>query len=276
VIIDADGAPNAVEGASYLRHLTITGATDHGVYADQDIRIHDTVIEGNGNSTVDGGGLWSNAVVILYDSVVQDNTGNLGGGVYVERNASLYAQQSVIADNTAEYGGGIYTNTTYGNVTLWNTLLVGNQANINGGGGTFLDSRSFFYRSTIADNTNGGIRFRFGYFEVHDTILAYNSVYGIDEADSPTVKIENSVFGTADAVTGGSAPDPADGNVTGDPAFTAFTAGADWTAQDFDLAAGSVGLDMLTDAQDRDGTDRDAGAYGGFLGRLPSGTQGVW
>ena len=276
VIIDAEGEPYAVEGASYLRHLTITGASESGVYAPSDIRIHDVVIEGNGSTDTNGGGIWSNAVVILFDSVVQDNTGNLGGGIYLERNASLYAQQIVIADNYAEYGGGIYTNTTFGNVTLYNGLLVGNEAHINGGGGTFLDSRAFFTRVTIGDNVNGGIRLRWGYFEVAESLFAFNSVYGIDEADAPTVHIYDSTFGTTDIVSGGLAPDILDGNITGDAVFTTFTSGASWTSQDFRLRATSPGYDLLPDGQDRDGTDQDAGAYGGHLGRFPAGTQGTW
>ena len=275
VVIDGTGSDNAITGASYLRHLTISGAIQHGVYADADIRIHDCVIEGNGTATANGGGIWSNATVVLFDSVLQDNTGYLGGGVYLERSASLYAQQAVVADNYAAYGGGIYTNTTMGNVSLQNTMLVGNAARVNGGGGVFLDSRAFLTRVTVADNTNGGVRLRYGYFEVEESLFASNSAYGIDEADSPTVYITDSVFGTADIVSGGAAPDPADGNLVDDPGFTAFIAGDPWTNQDFRLAAGSAGGDMLT-GQDRDGSNQDVGAYGGFLGRHPSGEQGVW
>lgn len=276
VVIDAGGAANAITGASYLRHLTITGASEHGVYADTDVRIHDCVIEGNGTNAVDGGGIWSNATVVLMDSVVQDNAGYLGGGIYVERNASLYAQQVVIADNNAEYGGGLYTNTTFGNVTLQNTMLVGNTANINGGGGVFLDTRAYLKRVTVADNAPGGVRLRYGYFEVAETIFGHNTVYGIDVADAPTVKIADSVFGLSDVVVGDDAPDPARGNVSGDPVFSAFTAGAPWTDQDFRLSTGSPGLDQLRKGQDRDGTVQDVGAYGGFLGRFPSGEQGTW
>ena len=275
VVIDAAGAPIAVDGVSYLRHLTITGAAEHGVYADRDVRIHDCVIEGNGTADIDGGGLWSNSTVVLFDSVVQGNLGYLGGGIYLERNASVYAQQAVIADNDAAYGGGIYTNTTFGNVELQNSLLVGNAASVNGGGGVFLDSRAFLTRVTVADNANGGVRLRYGYFEVEETVFASNGVYGIDEADAPTVKVTNSVFGTSDIVTGGDTPTTADGNLFGDPSFADFTSGDAWTDQDFRILTGSFGSDMLA-GQDRDGTAQDAGGYGGFLGRFPSGVQGVW
>ncbi|MFN7146793.1 MAG: right-handed parallel beta-helix repeat-containing protein, partial [Myxococcota bacterium] len=275
VIIDAGGADIAVDGAKYLRHLTITGAAEHGVYAEEEIRIHDCVIEGNGTTDVDGGGIWSSGTVVINDSVIQDNEGFLGGGMYIERMASLYAQQVVIADNNAQYGGGLYGNTTFGNVVLQNSMIVGNTAEVNGGAGVLLDTRAFLTRVTVADNAPGGIRLRYGYFEVKETIFAYNTVYGVDVADSPTIKFEDSVFGTADAVSGGTAPDPDDGNVTGDPDFAAFTAGSDWMDQDFRLVTGSVGFDMI-DGQDRDGSEQDAGAYGGFLGRFPSGVQGVW
>jgi hypothetical protein len=275
VVIDAGGEPYAIDGASYLRHLTITGASESGVYAESDVRIHDCVIEGNGTGATDGGGVWSSATVVLFDSVIQDNEGYLGGGVYVERSASLYAQQSVIADNLAEYGGGIYTNTTSGNVSLQNTLLVGNHANVNGGGGVFLDSRAFFTRVTVADNTNGGVRLRYGYFEVDETVFGYNTVYGIDEADAPTVHIYDSLFGTSDLVNGGAAPDPAEGNLSGDPVFGTFVAGQPWSDQVYSLQSSSPGYDALS-GQDRDGSAQDIGAYGGFLGRFPSGIQGVW
>lgn len=276
VVIDAAGADIGVNDASYLRHVTVTGAASHGVYASVDLRMHDVVIEGNGNSAENGGGLWTNATVIMHDTVIQGNTGNLGGGIYLERYASLYAQQDVIADNSALYGGGIYTNSTMGNVTLWNTLIVGNSASSNGGGGVFLDSRAFFTRTTVADNENGGIRLRFGYFEVDESVFAYNSVYGIQEADAPTVHISDSVFGTTDIVDGGDAPDAADGNVSGDAVFLDFTAGDAWTDQDYALDATSPGADLVTDGQDRDGSMQDVGAWGGFLGRLPAGEQGQW
>lgn len=136
VIIDATGSANGVTGASYLRHLTITGASEHGVYADTDVRIHDCVIEGNGTGEVDGGGIWVNATVVLMDSMVQ-------------------------------------------------------------------------------------------------------------------------------------------GNVSADPSFLAFTPGVAWTAQDLRLTSGSPGSDAL-DGQDRDGSPQDVGAYGGFLGRFPSGQRGNW
>ncbi len=276
VIIDATGADHAVTGASYLRHLTITGASQSGVYADTDIRIHDCVIEGNGTTATDGGGIWSNATVVIMDSVVQGNAGYLGGGIYVERNASLYAQQVVIADNRAEYGGGIYGNTTFGNLALQNSLIVGNTANVNGGAGVFLDTRAFLTRVTVAGNSPGGVRLRYGYFEVAETVFGFNTVYGIDLADAPTVKINDSVFGASDVVSGGNQPDPTDGNVSGeDPVFADFTTGDPWTEQDFRLAPGSPGADRL-EGQDRDGTAQDVGAYGGFLGRFPSGEQGAW
>lgn len=276
VTIDAAGAPNGVTGASYLRHLTVTGAVEHGVYADTDIRIHDCVIEGNGTTAVDGGGIWSSATVLLMDTVVRDNAGYLGGGIYVERNASLYAQQVIIADNNAEYGGGIYGNTTFGNVALQNTMLVGNSANINGGGGVFLDTRAFLTRVTVAGNAPGGVRLRYGYFEVAETIFGENTVYGIDVADAPTIKISDSLFGSTDIVRGGLAPDPIEGNINADPTFARFTAGSAWADQDFRLAAGSAGFDQLSKGQDRDGSAQDIGAYGGFLGRFPSGEQGTW
>ncbi|MES2641516.1 MAG: hypothetical protein V4850_18635 [Myxococcota bacterium] len=276
VIIDAAGAPTAVTGASYLRHLTITGAAEHGVYADTDIRIHDCVIEGNGTTAVDGGGLWSNASVVLMDTVVQGNAGYLGGGIYVERNASLYAQQVVIADNVAEYGGGLYANTTFGNVTLQNTLVVGNTAHINGGGGVFLDTRAFLRRVTVSDNAPGGVRLRYGYFEVAQSVFGHNTVYGIDVTDAATLKVADSMFGSSDIVSGAATPDPADGNVIDDPLFSAFTPGSAWTDQDLRLSTRSPGADLLPDGQDRDGTAQDVGAYGGFLGRFPSGEQGRW
>ena len=276
VIIDAAGEPYAVDGATYLRHVTITGAAVSGVNAESDIRMHDVVIEGNGSSTTNGGGIWSNAVVVLFDSVVQNNLGNLGGGIYLAANASLYAQQIVIADNYAEYGGGIYTDRTFGNVTLYNGLLVGNEAHFKGGGGRFLDSRAFFTRVTVSDNVHGGIGLRRGYFEVAESLFAFNSVYGIDEDDARSVHIYNSSFGLLDVVSGGAAPDAADGNITGDAAFTAFTSGASWTSQDFRLLPSSPGYDLIPEGQDRDGTDQDAGAYGGHLGRFPAGTQGSW
>jgi hypothetical protein len=278
VTIDAAGAANGIEGASYIRHLTITGAAEHGVYADQDIRIHDCVIEGNGTadtSGIDGGGIWSENRVVLYDSVVQGNYGFLGGGIYLARTATMYAQQSVVADNQADYGGGIYLDTTTGNVQLQNTLLVGNAADVNGGGGVFLDSRAFLTRVTVADNDNGGVRLRYGYFEVEESIFAYNDEYGVDEADKPTVHFSDTLFGTSDTVNGGDAPDPADCNLTGDAVFLDFTAGDAWTDQDFALDSSSTGADVL-EAQDRDASAGDLGALGGFLGRLPSGTQGVW
>ena len=42
------------------------------------------------------------------------------------------------------------------------------------------------------------------------------------------------------------------------------------------LTVTTVGVDMLADGQDRDGTDQDPGAYGGFLGRYLTGEQGSW
>jgi hypothetical protein len=274
VIIDAGGADNAIEGASYLRHLTITGATKHGVYATSPIRLHDVVIEDNGNDADNGGGIYANDTVILYDSVVQNNTANLGGGIYLENPASLYAQQAVVAGNTAQYGGGVYTNSTTGNVSFYNALIVDNSAAVNGGAGVFLNTRAFLTRATVAGNAPGGIRLRYGYFEVAQTVFAENTMYAIDMADAPTVKINDCLFGTNQTVNG--TPTVTTGVLSGDPTMASWTSGADWTTEDFRLDPSSPGVDVITTYEDRDGTPMDLGAYGGFLGRLPSGVQGVW
>jgi Zn-dependent metalloprotease len=117
-----------------------------------------------GVTIVDGGGvrngIYSNTsgIYVTVDHfVVQNSKGTNGGGIYVYGPRFTLINSSVI-NNTAETGAGIYfaLNNYYGELTISNSTISENIANISGGGVYMADGTSFINYSTIAyNNTNG-------------------------------------------------------------------------------------------------------------------------
>jgi CSLREA domain-containing protein len=111
----------------------------------------------NNTANTSGGGIWNEGNLTISNSIVSGNQANgVGGGI---RNAgtpaaSLTITNSLISNNVAELGGGIHDSTDGGvNLTITGSTITGNQAIDRPGGvaGDFGDGGG------IQVNTDGGV-----------------------------------------------------------------------------------------------------------------------
>ncbi len=121
-----------------------------------------TLMNGLSESTImSGGGLTVlRASLDVRNCDISMNTSNSGGGGYFSQ-SDVIISGCTFSDNQAEtYGGGLFSNTS--TLTVSNTILENNQANISGGGGdldrdTVLDITGLIVRNNIARATGGGL-----------------------------------------------------------------------------------------------------------------------
>jgi hypothetical protein len=104
-------------------------------------------------AAVAGGGLYvaGNATVVATDSSFQNNTAGVnGGGLHVSGAGTVTVRRGTVAGNTAQQEGGGLWNSAAGTLTIDGTQVtgntangaadpVGNNANLQGGGGVFND-----------------------------------------------------------------------------------------------------------------------------------------
>lgn len=122
--------------------------------------IKDCVVEGNGNASMDGGGIWMDGVSAaaaaprIEDTVVRDNVAKDGGGVWAGNYSYPTFVRCDIEGNAAVSGGGILSGTLRG-LRVSETTVAGNEASAYGGGMYVSASGAeiVFVLSTIADNT---------------------------------------------------------------------------------------------------------------------------
>jgi CSLREA domain-containing protein len=162
--------------------------------------------------------------VLLIDSRVVDNETDLnygyGGGITVLlEETTLTLVRTVVANNRAAYGGGIAN--VIGTVTLIDSLVRDNSAEVDGGGIYNLSADLFLVNSTISGNSagqfGGGIHFLIdidtqlnGVTQLFNVTISNNSAFsgggvylesGIEE-----FRLQNSIIaGNFD--NGGGAPD---------------------------------------------------------------------
>lgn len=145
-IIDAGGADHVVSFVNPqfdlrqgIRGVTITGATDSGVYCrDTTVSIDNCIIEGN--TGADGGGIgMMDASPVISNCDVRGNVSSRrGGGIYALRGVPIVANCTVV-ENTGTTGGGI----AFGSPVVFSGPPV-----------------TMIRNSTIANNTGGGIHFK--------------------------------------------------------------------------------------------------------------------
>jgi len=122
--------------------------------------IKECVIEGNGNASMDGGGIWMDGVSAaavaprIEDTAILDNVARDGGGVWAGNYTYPTFQNCAIEGNSAQSGGGILSGTLRG-LRLSESTVAGNDASAYGGGMYISASGAeiVITLSTIADNT---------------------------------------------------------------------------------------------------------------------------
>ena len=77
-----------------------------------------------------GGGIFNWGNLMLNNTTVSNNSASIyGGGIHNDFNKNLILNNTTIVNNhSGNYGGGIYFDTSYGNVSLQNSILDGNTA----------------------------------------------------------------------------------------------------------------------------------------------------
>lgn len=172
-------------GPVYVENSIITNNTGSGILIAPDFPffISDSRIEGNGNFTINGGGIDANGNCTMDSVIVKNNKALNGGGmalqntilneVYIsnswigdnistQNGGGIYAYypddidilSTIICNNTADNGGGIYLFQGSYEKNLSNVIIFGNHAFSRGGG--FYSYQNYdsveFFRTTIVDN----------------------------------------------------------------------------------------------------------------------------
>lgn len=121
-----------------------------GIYNASLLSLVRTTVAGN-TAHSNGGGIYSSGTLTLSASTIRSNTARSnfgqGGGMYLSGPASV--RSSTIHQNAANNGGGLLT---IDELTIVNSTISGNRADLNGGG-VFNFGNTFVYSSSVIENT---------------------------------------------------------------------------------------------------------------------------
>jgi len=175
-IINAEGNNYGVsfdgtEGSgSILQGLTITGATQHGIYCyGTSPVIEDCNIVSNGGSSYDGGGMLNDdASPAVTRCIFKDNTGDWGGGMCNDNDSSPAVSDCLFLGNYADDEGGGMSNDNDSSPTVLSCVFAENYAYDKGGGMknedyssptvincVFYDNESDYYGGAICNEDDG-------------------------------------------------------------------------------------------------------------------------
>jgi Calx-beta domain/Right handed beta helix region len=181
-LLSGNTAPEGGGLSLYLDSLAALGT----------VLVEGTEISGN-SVTGDGAGIfipWFRGNVTLATSTISGNDAGAGGGGvwsgFFYSDATLLVRETTISGNTADHGGGLGIYYTYGQVTLENSTISGNQAAGSpgsAGGGVYF---GYFYggdqiqmrHTTIAGNSaevGGGVFVETGRAALDHTVVADNT-----------------------------------------------------------------------------------------------------
>ncbi|ERJ57750.1 right-handed parallel beta-helix repeat-containing protein [Sphingobacterium paucimobilis] len=211
----------------YLRQVEITDnkasnakgtvgfAAGMYVFAGADVTMEDSKVNGNTNSSNNGGGVWvADATLTAYHCQFNDNYAKgTAGGIHGYPNANIYLYDSEVMNNSnTSYGAGVYMREN-SNAVLVNCLIVGNKStSANGGGGVmqYGGTKVDIISSTITGNEvvgpGGGVyrRDKVNNLTVVNSIISGNKQAATSKdvdahTDNVTVipSIKNSVTGAS-------------------------------------------------------------------------------
>lgn len=211
-------------------HLTIQAAVndfscdtveiDAGTYMENVMITRDVALigAGPGSTTVDGGGVDSvfnisaQVEVWLQDMSITNGDGSFGGGVRVIDSTVTLDNVHILRNTAVQSGGGLYNYN--GHVTIRNSQIVANEAQIVNGGGiyqAFITATLFISNSLIAENISpndgGGIYSSGGAVTVLETLIRDNEALryggGIANATGQVTITETQIFSNTAANRGG-------------------------------------------------------------------------
>ena len=189
---------------------------------------------------------------------LQNGQSDFGGGIDINNSTNVTIKANVLIGNTANIsGGGIAITGTSSSITILNNVLANNTAGTSGGG-IYVDTTGTnieLINNTIAGNTspNSGIHVENGTPTIRNTILCNNGpgdLYGVSDT---AISYSLICDGTYDGINN---------NITGNPKFV------DTGNNNYHLTACSPAVDAGDPADDysqepaRNGARINMGAYG--------------
>ena len=138
-----------------------------GIYSNQNIEVENCDITNN-NSDNKGGGFYAN-VAIVTNSTISDNNSYLGGGFYT---GTTTVSNSTISNNTSSRNGGGF----YSGITTVTNLTISNNSTSDGKGGGFYSGTTTVIDSTISNNSSrySGGGFYSGTTTISNSIVSHN------------------------------------------------------------------------------------------------------
>jgi hypothetical protein len=132
----------------------------------------------SGNKAYQGGGISDDGTLNVVNSILSDNTAlyGEGGGINIGEGYTLNVVNSTLSDNMAPNSDGGGIGTDYGTLTMVNSLISGNTAEI-GGGIDSVGGVANLQNSTLSGNTalaGGGIDNDDGTLNIDNTTIAGN------------------------------------------------------------------------------------------------------
>jgi predicted outer membrane repeat protein len=160
--------------------------------------------------------------VRLHDSLVQGNEAADGGGLFVDSGASAIVVNSRLVDNEANHGGGLENS---GTVAITHSLIEGNSVTGSGGGLWNLGGAMALTRTSVRNNTayeGGGVNSYGSAVEMDEVNVTGNVATGTHGGGiyhgGGTLFIDNATISgnsaDAAAANGGGIYQNADGNLT--------------------------------------------------------------
>jgi hypothetical protein len=235
-----------------------------------------TLIENNviSNTAIGGGGIYMDTSTATLDAnIIVANTsldvggGEGGGGLYLWDSTATLSGTSVISNATTSFGGGVFLGGQYGSqVTLINSVVASNRADIAGAGLYIEDSFLRSLHATIARNVGGdgsGVYVtgyhpgQYSSIALTNTILVSHTI-GIYVTSGSTATLEATLWGSGAwaNITDTVGVVISTTNVTGNPMFVNPDVG------DYHIGSTSEAIDMGVNAGitvDIDGESRPAG-----------------
>ena len=140
-------------GVVALENLTIRGGNTlegGGVYNDAIMTISNCHITGNMAS--EGGGIYTGGSALrLSNSIVSNNMSVEGGGI-INRGILVVTDSSILDNTAAVEGGGLHNG---GEGSIWRSTIAGNSAGMGDGGGVYNSGELMIANTTFATNQAG-------------------------------------------------------------------------------------------------------------------------
>jgi len=159
-----------------------------GIYSNQNIELYDCNISNNtvASWNIGGGGFYSSKNTILSNSIISNNSSDNGSGGGFYSNGKTTVINSTIFNNTARnYGGGFYSNkeTIVNNSTISDNTIDGKSNGLDTRGGGFYSLlKTTVTNSTISNNNSMGFSSNGGGFEANELTIITNSIISNNSA----------------------------------------------------------------------------------------------